>query len=224
MQYREVEGSESQLFLSYFKHSGGIEYLPGGVDSGFTKVERDVYETRLLHLKGRRTVRVTAVPLARSSLCKGDVFILDAGLKIYLFNGPTSNNFERAKGVEVASHIKDDERGGRAEIILVHENAEDPDFWGHVGGYVNPDTLPEGEPDASVELTLERKLFRISDASGSLEFNAVAPAQGAHHYHKAQLDSADVFLLQSLHGKIFLWVGKRASLNQKKEATARAVR
>ncbi len=31
---------------------GGIEYLPGGVESGFQKVERDVYPTRLLQLKG----------------------------------------------------------------------------------------------------------------------------------------------------------------------------
>ena len=105
VQYREVQGSESSLFLSYFKGSGGIEYLPGGVESGFRKVERDVYETRLLHLKGRRTVRVTPVPVATASLCKGDVFILDCGLKICLFNGPISNNYERAKGVEVRIKI-----------------------------------------------------------------------------------------------------------------------
>jgi hypothetical protein len=144
VQYREVQGSESPLFLSYFKHTGGIEYLPGGVDSGFRKVERDVYETRLLHLKGKRTVRVTSVPVAKASLCKGDVFILDAGLKIYIFNGPTSNNQEKAKGVEVAQHIKDDERGGRAEIILLAEDPRNADFWGHFGGFVEPSSLPEG--------------------------------------------------------------------------------
>jgi hypothetical protein len=226
VQYREVQGSESQLFQSYFKNSGGIEYLPGGVDSGFRKVERDIYETRLLHLKGRRTVRVSQVPLALSSLNKGDVFILDAGLKIYLFNGPTSNNFERAKGVETAQHLKDDERGGRAEIILVHEQAEDPDFWAHFGGYTDPNSLPEGEPDAVVEQQMtSRKLFRISDASGALTFEEVEGTGGGAttHFAKSQLDGNDVFLLQSVQGKLFVWVGRGANLNEKKEATARAV-
>jgi hypothetical protein len=91
VQYREVQGNESQLFLGYFKNSGGVQYLPGGISSGFKKVERDVYETRLLHVKGKRTVRVSSVPVAASSLNRDDVFILDKGLRIFLFNGPTAN-------------------------------------------------------------------------------------------------------------------------------------
>ena len=76
-----MQGSESALFLSYFKQTGGITYLPGGIASGFAHVERDVYEPRLLHCKGARTVRVSTVPLQRSSLNKGDVFILDLGIQ-----------------------------------------------------------------------------------------------------------------------------------------------
>lgn len=47
---------------------------------------------------GKRTVRVTEVSTVPASLNKGDVFILDAGFKIYIFNGPTSNLYEKAKG------------------------------------------------------------------------------------------------------------------------------
>jgi len=224
VQYRELQGSESQLFLSYFRHTGGIEYLPGGIDSGFRKVERDVYETRLLHLKGKRTVRVSEVALNKSSLNKGDVFILDKGLKIFLFNGPTANKAEKAKGVEVAQRINGDERGGRVEIVLVHENPKEAEFWEPFGGYCDPDSLPEGPPDSAAEVKGTRKLFQISDASGSLEFKPIDPAEGTQHFHKSQLDSDDVFLLQSqTSSKIFLWIGRKANLNEKKEATQRAV-
>ena len=136
-QYRELEGSESSLFLSYFKTGGGIEYLPGGIESGFAHVVRDVFPTRLLHLKGKRVVRSKEVPLAKSSLNKGDVFILDAGLKIYIFNGPTSNKYEKTKGVEVASYLNSDQRGGRAEIVIVNEDLHNAEFWGPLGGYVD---------------------------------------------------------------------------------------
>jgi hypothetical protein len=37
------------------QNTGGIQYLPGGVSSGFNHVVRDVFPTRLLHLKGGNT-------------------------------------------------------------------------------------------------------------------------------------------------------------------------
>ena len=83
VQYREVQGHESPLFLSYFKDKG-LTYLPGGVASGFRQVQKDVYPTRLLHLKGARVVRASEVPLSSSSLNLNDVFILDKGLKVCL--------------------------------------------------------------------------------------------------------------------------------------------
>ena len=50
---------------------------------------------------GKRTVRVKEVPAQASSLTQGDVYILDAGLLIYIFCGPTANMFEKSKGTYV---------------------------------------------------------------------------------------------------------------------------
>jgi len=220
VQFREVQGFESQQFLSYFKNSGGIQYLPGGVESGFRKVERDVYETRLLHLKGKRTVRAQEVPVQLSSLNKGDVFILDKGLKIFLFNGPTANKYEKAKGIEVANRINADERGGRAELVLLETDQRNAEFWGTFGGYRDPASLPEGAEDADHDVKLTRKLFKISDASGNMEFVDLTPADGK--LRKDALVTDDVFLIQGT-SKLFLWVGKRSNPNEKKEATLLAV-
>jgi len=220
VQYRELQGKESNLFLSYFKSSGGITYLPGGIKSGFKAVVRDVYETKLLHLKGKRTVRVSTVPLSVASLNAGDVFILDAGLKIYIFNGRFANKFEKTKGLEVAHNIKNDDRGGRAELILMDDNPTDPSFWTPLGGYTDPATLPNSTDDDSVAPSLPKGLFRISVTGGAVTFVEVTPGSGK--LTKELLVSGDVFLLQS-SGKIFLWIGKHASLAEKKEATPRAL-
>ncbi len=58
-------------------------FLPsqaGGVASGFHHVvTNDLTARRLFHIKGRRTVRATEVPLAWASFNNGDCFIVDLG-------------------------------------------------------------------------------------------------------------------------------------------------
>eukprot|EP01041_Mallomonas_annulata_P004763 gene4763-9474_t len=159
MQYREVEGNESSLFLSYFRHSGGLEYLPGGVSSGFHHVEKGVHRNRLLHLKGKRTVRVSEVPITSDSLNINDVFILDAGMLIFVYNGSRANLCEKAKGVDVACQIRvtnksnlcDDGDGMDPEIIRINEERDQESsstsastasyykqFWDMLGGEPQP--------------------------------------------------------------------------------------
>ena len=212
VQYREVEGSESPLFLSYFKTTGGIEYMNGGVESGFHHVVRDVYQTRLLHLKGKRTVRIKEVPLSTASLNKGDVFILDEGLKLYIFNGSSANVYEKAKGIEVASAI-DSERGGRASIIRLEDDMTAGAFWGPLGGYVDPATLPAGEPDDDTPAQkIVARLFKIGSAGGGL--TDVAP----YPFSKEMLTSDMVCMLHSSSGRVYIWVGTHAPLDVKRNS------
>ena len=89
------------------------------MESGFKKVEKDKYEPRLLHVKGRRNIRVQQTRLAWNSMNSGDVFILDLGLTIYVWNGKESGRLEKIKGLEVARRIRDEERGGRAKLEVV---------------------------------------------------------------------------------------------------------
>ena len=56
-----MQGNESDEFLSVFKDMGGVEYLDGGIESGFAHVERDTWPVRLLHVKGKYSVRVKEV-------------------------------------------------------------------------------------------------------------------------------------------------------------------
>lgn len=64
------------MFMSYFKKSG-VEYLPGGIESGFKDVTNVVFVPKLLQVKGTQYARVIPVDISADSLNEGDVFILD---------------------------------------------------------------------------------------------------------------------------------------------------
>lgn len=211
VQYREVQDHESQQFLTLFK--GGVQYLSGGIESGFVHVERDQYETRLLHVKGRRFARVKRVEAKHTSLNSGDVFILDAGLKIYLWNGKESHRLEKAKALDVATNIKNQERGGRAAIISLNDGQDDDDvdFWKALGasGRVKVADAAAGGDDESFEKSSAGKLYQVED-SGS-----VAAVGG--ELSKESLTTSGSFILDC-ETEIYVWLGKQSSASSRKEA------
>jgi gelsolin len=212
VQHREVQGHESDLFLSYFKNE--IKILEGGVDSGFKHVEPEKYRPRLLHLKGKRKVRVTEVELSHKSLNSGDVFILDGGLKIYQWNGSKSGPQEKMKGAQLSRALAD-ERKGLPRITVFEETGKDlADFWTLLGGQGPVKSAEEGGDDLEAEKGSEARLFRLSDASGSMTFTEVAKG-GA--IKKNLLDPNDVFILDN-GAEVFAWIGTGASVDEKKKA------
>jgi len=105
----EEQMYEGDMFLSYFKKTG-VEYLPGGIESGFRMVEEKKFEPRLLQCKGERYPRVFAVDMKADSVNQGDVFILDMGMKIYFWPGDECNVTEKMKALEVATNMRKAER------------------------------------------------------------------------------------------------------------------
>jgi len=215
VQHREVQGHESGLFLSYFK--GGVEYLEGGMESGFRKVEHGVYKKRLLHLKGKRNIRVKEVPLAAASLNNGDVFVLDAGLTLYQFNGSEASRMEKAKGLEVTANINSNERGAKATVHILEypgdaSKEEFKQFWTELGGEGPVADAKAGGDDAEDERASAAgsQLFRVSDASGTLE---VTPVEGKP-LKQQQLDSNDYFIVD-VGAQVFVWVGKGSTQEEK---------
>jgi gelsolin len=212
VQHREVQGHESDLFLSYFKNQ--IKLLDGGVDSGFKHVEPEKYKPRLLHLKGKKKVRVTEVELSHKSLNSGDVFILDKGLDIYQWNGSKAGPMEKMKGAQLSRAI-DDERKGLATVHVFEENGKDLDaFWTALGGKGPVASAESAGSDEEAETKSDKKLFQLSDATGKLEFKQVATGGAVK---KNLLNSNDVFILDT-GAEVFAWIGKGASVNEKSKA------
>ncbi|RHY55571.1 hypothetical protein DYB30_004532 [Aphanomyces astaci] len=212
VQYRECQGFESDLFLSYFK-STGIEYLTGGVASGFNKVVRDQYDTKLLQVKGKRTVRVNQVATKNTSLTKDDVYILDLGLEIFVFNGSTANRQEKAKALDYVRQLNNNERGARAQITFLDDEPKNEKFWTTLGGFIN--VTKEGDDDDTHDQAHREsiKLIQLSDASSSLKTVDVTPKDGV--LKKDLLNSTDVFIVDA-GNVLHVWIGRGASADERK--------
>jgi len=212
VQYREVQGSESSKFLHYFDH---FMVQHGGIESGFHHVEIADYRKRLLHVKGTtRNVVVREVAAHTSSLNKGDVFILDLGLKLIQFVGPKAGVGEKGKATQLCRAL-DDERGSKVEIVGITLDDKDDNakqFWDFLGG--RADIAESGGDDAAAAASGKKRLFRVHEEGGKVAFTEVACA-------KASLDSGDVFIFDALN-EIFVWCGNGSTKEEKKQGFIRA--
>ncbi|XP_042001332.1 villin-4-like [Salvia splendens] len=208
VQYREVQGQESEKFLSYFKPC--IIPQQGGFSSGFQHVEPEEHPNRLYVCKGKHVVNVNEVPFARSSLNHDDIFILDTASKIFQFNGSNSSIQERAKALEVVQHIKDTYHDGKCEIAAVEDgklmaDAAAGEFWNIFGGFA---PLPRKVYSAP-------KSPRIAHPKLScIEKGEAVPVQ-ANSLAKELLDSTKCYVLDC-GMEVFVWVGKSTSLEDRK--------
>nr|VDC79379.1 unnamed protein product [Brassica rapa] len=208
VQYREVQGHETEKFLSYFKPC--IIPQEGGVASGFNHVKPEEHQTRLYICKGKHVVRV---PFVRSTLNHDDVFILDTESKIFQFSGSNSSIQERAKALEVVQYIKDTYHDGKCEIAAVDDgrmmaDAEAGEFWELFGGFA---PLPK-KSAVSDDQTAESdgiKLFSVE--KGQTE------AVEAETLEKELLDTNKCYILDC-GLEVFVWKGRNTSIDQRKNA------
>ncbi|KOM38766.1 hypothetical protein LR48_Vigan03g214800 [Vigna angularis] len=206
VQHREIQGHESDKFLSYFKPC--IIPLEGGVASGFKKPEEEEFETRLY------------VPFARSSLNHDDVFILDTQNKIYQFNGANSNIQERAKALEVIQLLKEKYHEGKCDVAIVGKGTS------HLFSYHLLRSLPCGFKylffkwyfdfvcDCKMYTTLQMmaswilSLYSIADGE-------VKPVEG--ELSKSLLENYKCYLLDC-GAEVFVWVGRVTQVEERKAA------
>jgi len=209
VQYREVQGQESEKFLALFPK---IEILAGGVESGFKHVEPEKFIPRLLHIKGKlnKTV-VRQVPASTDSLNLGDVFVYDCGLNLYCFQPTGAGAGEVAKAGSLLQAL-DDQRGSKVNKYSFAENDDQKGdvhakfFWDALGGKKAIKSAKDGGDDT--DLKEKKRLFKVSDASGALKVEEIP-------FARKGLTTADVFITDAVN-TIFVWVGSTASAAERK--------
>merc|ERR1711916_223658 len=81
-------------------------------------------------------------------------------------------------------------------------------------------TAEEGGDDNAPKAKVEKKLFRVSDASGTLQFSEEASGAAVT---KDKLDSSDAFILDAGYA-VFIWLGKNCTEDEKKGAMENATK
>lgn len=215
VQYREVQGHETEKFLSYFKPC--IIPQEGGVASGFKHVEAEEHKTRLFVCKGKHVVHVKEVPFARSSLNHDDIFVLDTKSKIFQFNGYNSSIQERAKALEVVQYIKDTYHHGKCDVAAVEDgklmaDAETGEFWGFFGGFAPLPKKTSSDEDKTVDSHSTKLLCVEKGKAEPVEADSLT---------RQLLDTNKCYLLDC-GVEVFVWMGRNTSLDERKTASGAA--
>ncbi|KAK1290065.1 Villin-4 [Acorus calamus] len=217
VQYREVQGHETERFLSYFKPC--IIPQEGGAASGFkhTEINQQDHVTRLYVCKGKHVVNVKEVPFARSSLNHDDIFILDTKSKIFQFNGSNSSIQERAKALEVVQYIKDTYHEGKCDVAAIEDgklmaDSETGEFWSFFGGFAPLPRKAAADDERSTEAFTVKLLC--------IEKGQPEPVQ-SDSLTRELLDTNKCFVLDC-GAEVFVWMGRSTSLEDRKSASSAA--
>ncbi|ETE72453.1 Protein flightless-1-like protein [Ophiophagus hannah] len=214
---REEMGDESDEFSQVFDHE--ISYIEGGTASGFYTVEDIHYVTRLYRVYGKKNIKLEPVPLKAAALDPRFVFLLDHGLEIYIWRGSQATLNGTTKARLFAEKINKNERKGKAEILLLIQTEETPEFWDLLGGQAEeikanvPDDFKPPRP----------KLYKVGLGLGYLELPQINYRLSVEHKKRPAADlSPEMRLLQSLldtksvyildcWSDVFIWIGRKSS-------------
>ncbi|XP_044289445.1 protein flightless-1 homolog [Varanus komodoensis] len=213
---REEMGDESDEFSQVFDHE--IAYIEGGTSSGFYTVEDTHYVTRLYRVYGKKNIKLEPVPLKGASLDPRFVFLLDHGLEIYIWRGSKATLSSTTKARLFAEKINKNERKGKAEILLLVETQETPEFWEILGG--QPEAIRISVPDDFKPP--KPKLYKVGLGLGYLELPQINYKLSVEHKKRPSVELLpEMRLLQSLldtksvyildcWSDVFIWIGRKS--------------
>lgn len=221
-QHREIQQQPSEDFVSLFRR---ITIRSGGVASGFNHVEEEEPKevTTLLRVfkhpgAGRiDSIIVYEVEPTWQSLDDKDVFVLDKGDKIWVWQGKTCSPMEKAKAAQV---VNDMTLAKHVDVeVLSQLESRSKIFVDLLGGKeVDQLSFQAPRPVSFSKRSHDEggasrpsKLFRLSDASGTPSFNLV---KDGGPVRRSDLDANDVFLYD-VGSRLWVWQGSGASEREK---------
>ena len=226
VQHREVQGQESSRFISYFKT--GVRYLNGGVKSGLSHYVEDV-SPKLFQVKGKRKPLILQTrTIGWSEINHGDSYVLDVPEVnvVFVWQGNVSNRYEKLQAAKFAQTLKEEHGDPGYEIVVLEDGNEGSESeQGEIFNQLLPLSAKAeikdagSAPDQADGQTRGRiKLYRCSDSEGKLVLTEVKDGP----LFQEDLKSEDSFLVDNGNYGIWVWIGKRASEGERREAMRNA--
>jgi len=239
-QVRVTQGKEPEHFCALFQ--GRMVVRSGGKASGFKNVDAaDVYDEDgvcLYHVRGTSERNVRAVQVADDASClnSGDCFILtleardatcvedENGVvtkappsdpRVLMWVGAGSSAAERECAARVATLLAPGVGVGSSRVETVPEGEEPAVFWERIGG-----KKPYAKFSAESAPASDPRLFQLCDAAAG---GRGIKAEEIFNFTQEDLDDDDVMLLD-VATEVFLWIGKNANENEKRESLLLAQR
>ncbi|TRY63076.1 hypothetical protein TCAL_04910 [Tigriopus californicus] len=211
---REEQADESEEFLELFGTT--LEYAKGArTASGFYSVEDVEYTTRTyrIHESQINGIHMEPVQTEVAILDSRFVFLVDAGLNIFVWYGLKCKNTLKSKTRLMAEKINKIERKNKATIQIFSQGTEPLEFWQTLldDPEALEDAIPEGPPVNNVPDDFQPiipRLYIVGLGMGYLELPQVEIP--GHKMKQEHLQTKNVYLLDC-YSDLFVWVGKKST-------------
>lgn len=214
---REEQNDESDEFIDLF--GVNLMYIEGArTTSGFYTVEDIEYLTRMYKISGSGRLTLEPVPLESSQLKAEFVYLLDDGMRIFVWMGNKSNPITRSKARLFAEKINKHERKFQASLVVMKQGEEvDEHFWDLLD--VESDLKEKNPEDGVSEETkgklitaqnFKPKLYKVGIGMGYLELPQVRASSGKLVLTRQLLDTRGVYILDC-YTDIFVWIGLKST-------------
>lgn len=206
---REEQNEESDDFLKLF--GANLMYIEGArTSSGFYTVEELEYVMRLYRIHGTARLTIEPVEPSAHSLDPRFVFLLDQGLKIWLWEGAKTNSITVSKARLFAEKINKHERKFQAELIHVKQKGEQVLAFYRA---LNSDCPTEFHEHVAMEClneVMKPKLYKVGIGRGYLELPQVELPRNQTQLTRELLDTRNVYILDC-YSDVFVWIGRKST-------------
>lgn len=204
---REEQGDESDEFLALF--DSDIVYIEGGrTSTGFFTIEDSQFNTRLYVIHNDDTaLHLEPVAIDYETLDAENVYLLDGGVKLFLWHGKKARNTVKSKSRLLAEKINKNERKSKSEIFMEVQGNESAEFL-RLLGLEDLENKPQVKNVAEEWKPKGPRLYIIQLGLGYLEMpQPEIPQQKLVH---TLLNSKSVYLLDC-RSDLFVWFGKKST-------------